>query len=135
VAKRTRGTRVAQLRPGQRVANTRPSSPRSTTSDPTTSAVAPSSVSDSGDLAIEQALAAEAVSGAPSATVTGSDIRRSTPGRVKVKANSLLAARAQTEYIYVGQDLRRIAVVAAAPFGVLLVLWVLLVVVGLFGIY
>jgi hypothetical protein len=89
----------------------------------------------SSDPVIEQALAAEVISGAPSATVTGPDIRRSTPGRVKVKPNSLLAARAETEYIYVGQDLRKIAVVAAALFGVLLLLWVLLVVVGLFGIY
>ena len=89
----------------------------------------------SSDLVVEQALAAEAVSSAPAASVSGPDIRRSTPGRLKVKPNSLLAARAETEYIYVGQDLRKIAVVAAALFGVLLVLWLLLVIVGLFGIY
>ncbi len=92
-------------------------------------------MSAADDLVVEQALAAEAVSGAPAASVTGPDIRRSTPGRVKMKPNSLLAARAETEYVYVGQDLRRIAVVGASLFGVLLLLWVLLVIVGLFGIY
>jgi hypothetical protein len=62
-------------------------------------------------------------------------IARSTPGRVKVKPNSLLAAKAATEYLYVGQDLRRIAIVGASLFGVLLLLWILLVVLGLSGIY
>jgi hypothetical protein len=62
-------------------------------------------------------------------------ITRSTPGRVKVKPNSLLAAKAATEYVYVGQDLRRIALVGAGLFGVLLLLWLLLVVLGLSGIY
>jgi hypothetical protein len=62
-------------------------------------------------------------------------IARSTPGRVKVKPNSLLAAKAATEYVYVGQDLRRIAIVGASLFGVLLLLWILLVVLGLAGIY
>lgn len=62
-------------------------------------------------------------------------IARSMPGRMKVKPNSLLAAKAATEYVYVGQDLRRIAVVGASLFGVLLLLWVLLVVLGLSGIY
>jgi hypothetical protein len=57
------------------------------------------------------------------------------PGRVKVKPNSLLAARAAEEYIYVGQDLRRIALVAALLFGVMLVLWLLLVVLNLSGLY
>jgi len=40
-----------------------------------------------------------------------------------------------TEYVYVGQDLRRIALVGASLFGVLLLLWILLVVLGLSGIY
>jgi hypothetical protein len=135
VAKRTRGTRVAQHRPGQRVASSRPPSTRPPTGGTGTTAVAATPFSPSDDLVVEQALAAEAVSSAPNATVSGPDIRRSTPGRAKVKPNSLLAARSQTEYVYVGQDLRRIAVVAAGMFGVLLLLWVLLVVVGLFGIY
>jgi hypothetical protein len=133
VAKRTRGTRVAQHRPGQRVASSRPPSTRPSTGTTTSSAVATTSADASGDLVVQQALAVEAASG--TAAATSSEIRRSTPGRVKMKPNSLLAARAETEYVYVGQDLRRIAVVAAGLFGTLLVLWVLLVIVGLFGIY
>jgi hypothetical protein len=65
----------------------------------------------------------------------GSAISRSTPGRLKVKANSLLASRAQTEYVYVGQDLRRIVVVGAILFAILFGLWILLVLLGMSGLY
>ena len=46
----------------------------------------------------------------------------------KIKAGSILAARAATEYVYVAQDFRRIVLVAGGLIGLLLVLWVLLVV-------
>jgi hypothetical protein len=46
----------------------------------------------------------------------------------RVKAGSLLAAKAATEYIYVAQDMRRIAIVAALLFGILFALWLLIVV-------
>jgi len=46
----------------------------------------------------------------------------------KVKAGSILAARAATEYVYVAQDLRRILVVAGGLIGLLFTLWVLVVV-------
>ncbi len=46
----------------------------------------------------------------------------------KVKAGSLLAARAATEYVYVAQDMRRILLVAGALIGVLFALWLLIVV-------
>jgi len=46
----------------------------------------------------------------------------------KIKAGSILAARAATEYVYVSQDLRRILVVAGALIGLLFALWALLVV-------
>ncbi|HXR26573.1 MAG TPA: hypothetical protein VN771_01815, partial [Candidatus Baltobacteraceae bacterium] len=46
---------------------------------------------------------------------------RSGPAR-----QSALAARAATEYVYVGQDLRHIAVLASAIGAVLVVLWVLI---------
>ena len=39
---------------------------------------------------------------------------------------SALAARAATEYVYVGQDLRHIAILASAIGGVLVVLWVII---------
>ena len=46
----------------------------------------------------------------------------------RIKAGSLLATRAATEYVYVAKDMRRIFVVAALLTGVMLVLWLLLVV-------
>jgi hypothetical protein len=46
----------------------------------------------------------------------------------KVKAGSILAARAATEYVYVAQDLRRILVVAGGLVGLLFALWALVVV-------
>jgi hypothetical protein len=46
----------------------------------------------------------------------------------RVKPGSLLAAKAATEYIYVAQDMRRIALVAALLFGTLFALWLLIVV-------
>jgi hypothetical protein len=52
---------------------------------------------------------------------------RSTHVRHKVKAGSLLAARAATEYLYVAQDLRRIFFVAAGLVAVLIVLWLVIV--------
>lgn len=46
----------------------------------------------------------------------------------KIKAGSLLAARAATEYVYVAQDLRRILLVAGGLIGLLFALWLLVVV-------
>jgi hypothetical protein len=46
----------------------------------------------------------------------------------KIKAGSLLATRAATEYLYVSQDMRRIFLVAGALIGALLALWLLVVV-------
>ena len=45
----------------------------------------------------------------------------------KIKAGSLLAARAATEYVYVAQDMRRIIVVAGGLFLFLFVLWLFVV--------
>jgi hypothetical protein len=56
-------------------------------------------------------------------------VARSSPARARAKPGSLLAAKAATEYVYVAQDLRRIAVVAALLFGIMLVLWVVRVLV------
>lgn len=47
--------------------------------------------------------------------------------RPRAKPGSLLAARAATEYVYVSQDLKRISVVGALLFGVLFLLWLLIV--------
>lgn len=56
---------------------------------------------------------------------------RATHVRHKVKAGSLLAARAATEYLYVAQDLRRIFFVAAGLVAVLIALWLVIVVLRL----
>lgn len=65
----------------------------------------------------------------------GAGTSRSARGRVKVKPNSLLAARAATEYVYVGQDLKRITWLGVLLFLALLAAWVLLVPLDLAGIY
>ena len=46
----------------------------------------------------------------------------------KIKAGSVLAARAATEYVYVSQDMRRILLVASGIIGLLFALWMLVVV-------
>jgi len=60
---------------------------------------------------------------------------RSTPGRVKVKPDSLLASRAADEYTYIRGDLRQIAVTAAGLFAVLIVLWLFFTIVDPLGLY
>lgn len=55
-------------------------------------------------------------------------VARATHHRTRVKPGSLLAARAATEYVYVAKDMRRIVLVSGALFGIMLVLYVLLVV-------
>jgi len=56
--------------------------------------------------------------------------RAARAGRVhqRIKAGSLLAARAATEYVYVAQDLKRITLLGALIVGALIVLWLLIVV-------
>jgi len=56
-------------------------------------------------------------------------------GHVKVKPTSALAARAAQEYVYVGEDLRQIARVGIAMSIVMIVLWVIIVPLNIFGIY
>lgn len=53
---------------------------------------------------------------------------RATGPRHRIKAGSLLAARAATEYLYVARDIRRIVVVAVGLFATLLLMWALIVV-------
>lgn len=70
----------------------------------------------------------------PRATVADTVARR-VPGRAKIKANSVLAARAAEEYLYVGPDLRRIVIVGAGLFATLIVLWLALAIFNLSGLY
>jgi hypothetical protein len=48
--------------------------------------------------------------------------------RSRARPSSLLAAKAATEYVYVAQDVRRIVMVGGVLFGIMLLLWVLIVV-------
>ncbi len=130
MAKRTRGSRSAPNCPGARPATTRPASttPVSTTR-PVSAPLAPAEPmpSEVQASALTTDSAAEPRAAAPST--------RSTGARSRAKSNSLLAARAETEYVYVGQDLHRIARVGSALFGVLLALWIVLVVLGVSSLY
>jgi hypothetical protein len=142
VAKRTRGVGVRNThRPGGQ-APVRPSAaPRSSmgkaAEPPAAIPGEPLKPSDANPL-VASAVAATASatpatpSPAPAAARTPS---RSTPGRVKVKPDSVLATRSVNEYAYIRADLRRIAIVAASLFGVLILLWLLFTVVDPFGLY
>jgi len=55
-------------------------------------------------------------------------VRTGTRIHHKIKAGSVLATRAATEYVYVAQDMRRITLVAGGLIAVLFVLWLLIVV-------
>lgn len=131
MAKRTRVTRSAPARPGMRVASAKgPAAPRrdAVTPRPVSAPLAPAQPLPS---AVESVALVDVPPGAASTAA----ISRSLPGRIKVKPNSLLAARAETEYVYVGRDLRRIVIVGSTMFGTLLLLWIVLVVLGLSGLY
>jgi hypothetical protein len=120
VSKRTRGSaRTQHHRPG-----TRPASARSPAARQREAAVAPASQLEAApviaeDIAEERPAAARAEL---------ERVARATGPRHRIKAGSLLAARAATEYLYVAKDMRRIVVVAALVFGTLILLWALIVV-------
>ncbi len=63
-----------------------------------------------------------------SSTIVRAAPRAGTRVHHKVKAGSLLAARAATEYVYVSQDMRRILLVASGLIVLLFALWLLIVV-------
>ena len=117
MSKRTRGARRPPTnRPSQRGRADRPSRPAS----PLQAA----------------AVAAEAiVEGHPAAA---SQLERAAvPNQLRtgrVRPSSLLATRAAEEYVYVAQDLRRIALVAVLLFGLLFALWIAIEALGLFGL-
>lgn len=78
---------------------------------------------------------APAPAAASAAVAEPAEIVRSTHGRRKVKADSVLAARAAEEYVYVGKDLRHILIVAVVLFAALIGIWLFLTNVDPFGIY
>lgn len=50
-------------------------------------------------------------------------VSRAAHARPRAKPGSALAAKAATEYVYVAQDLRRIAVVGVVLFALLFLIW------------
>jgi len=93
---------------------------------------------DAADPVASAVAATEAASRATATRTSASTAATTTHsprGRVKIKPDSLLATRAQDEYVYVGQDLRRIVVVAVGLYATLIVLWLFFTIVDPFGIY
>ena len=117
MSKRSRGPArpAAHRRPGTRPAINRPPRERPT--------AAPSALEAAPEIAedIVEDRPAEAQRELERVARTPSRHRTAKPG-------SVLAAKAATEYVYVAQDMRRIILVAAALFGILLVLWLVVVV-------
>jgi hypothetical protein len=117
LTKRTRGSQRAHHRPG-----TRPASPARGAAGARPRAVA---TPPDSQLAASAEIAEDVVARRPSAAADElRAVARSTPARARAKPGSLLAARAASEYVYVAQDLRRIAIVAVLLFGILFLLWV-----------
>lgn len=128
MAKRTRGTRTPPKRPANRPNTIRPARPVSAPLAP--AQPMPSQVEAA-------ALVIESPEDRPAATAARppAGIARSTPGRAKIKPNSLLASRASSEYLYLGKDLRHIALYGTGLFVALLLIWVLVVPLNLLGLY
>jgi hypothetical protein len=77
-----------------------------------------------------------AAAGSPmAAAVPPQPVRSHQRGHLKVKPTSALAARAAQEYVYVGEDLRHIAKVGITMLVLMIVLWLVIVVANVFGIY
>lgn len=117
MTKKVRGTARAHHRPGTRPPTERPKDPRRS----------PAPIERPSQLEVAGVAADDVVEDRPAAAAVLDAAARSHP-RHRVKAGSLLATRAATEYVYVAKDMRRILFVAALLLSIMLVLWVLLVV-------
>jgi hypothetical protein len=119
VSKRVRGQVRTHRRPGAR-------SP----SDRTAARYRQQPVAQPSQLEEAEIIAEEIVEDGPEEARTELERYARTSQRThhKIKAGSLLAARAATEYVYVAQDLRRILLVAGGLIALLFALWLLLVV-------
>lgn len=129
MSKRTRG-RPVHRRPGTRPSPARPTATRSALPEtrPVDSVDEAIAAADSPTHAISRRTLVTAGAG------TGPPAR-TTHHRARAKPGSVLAQRAATEYVYVAQDLRRIALVAVTLIGILLLLWIMLVVMGVSPLY
>lgn len=121
MSKRSRGSRRTTARPGTRPPKDRSVRPAQRPSRLVEArVVAEDVVEETGPAVTSEHIADAAASRAGS--------------RARQRTGSALAAKAATEYVYVAQDLRRIVAVAAVLFGIMLVLWVLIVVVRIIPI-
>jgi hypothetical protein len=127
MSKRMRGSARAHRRPGARPPSNRPATAR-----PTRPVPAQSETSADGLTTLEVApvLTDEMAHETASNEVVPErrTAMRSAHARVRAKPGSVLAARAATEYVYVGQDLRRIVIVSALLVGLMIAAWLLIVV-------
>jgi hypothetical protein len=118
MTKKVRGTGRQHKRPGARPATDRAATPRRRI----TTIEAPS------QLEAAEETAKDLVEDRPAAAATVLEANARSHPRHRVKAGSLLATRAATEYVYVAKDMRRILFVAALLLAIMFVLWLLLVV-------
>jgi hypothetical protein len=129
MAKRQRGG----ARPGQRAPLQRGSQPTATPAAKPVAATSPGGLS-STELDRAAELEAQIVADEKSATASVSRGRRrsgsDSASGSRSRSVGSLAVAAEQEYQFVVHDLRRIAVVFAGIFGILLASWLLIVVVG-----
>ena len=118
MSKKVRGSARTHHRPGARPATDRPNAPRRRAT----------LVEQPSQLEAAEIAAADVVEDRPAAAAAVLEANARSHPRHRVKAGSLLAARAATEYVYVAKDMRRILFVAGLLVTVMLVLWLLLVV-------
>jgi hypothetical protein len=145
VAKRTRGVgSTSAYRPGQaptrRPAPTTSGSPRPGVQPPAAiPGAAPRPSASEASLVItglpEETHTAVATTAVANTHPPMGAVHSHQRGHVKVKPTSALAARASQEYVYVGEDLRHIAKVGITLSVVMIVLWLVVVVANVFGIY
>ena len=143
MAKRIRGSgTTSAYRPGQTPSRTSlpstTSAPRPGTQPPAAiPGAAPRPSTSEATLVIEGLPEAThtAVAAPAAQTPAAQPVHSHQRGHLKVKPTSALAARAAQEYVYVGEDLRHIAKVGITMLVLMIVLWLVIVVANVFGIY
>ena len=116
MTKKVRGAARAHHRPGTRPTTDRAKDPRRRL------------VEQPSQLEAAEEAAEDLIEDRPAAAAAVLDANARSHPRHRVKAGSLLATRAATEYVYVAKDMRRILFVAVLLVAIMLVLWLLLVV-------
>jgi hypothetical protein len=122
MSKKVRGAARQHRRPGARPATDRT---RDRAREPRSR---PSIVDEPSQLEAAEEAAEDVMESRPASAAAVLEASARSHPRHRVKAGSLLATRAATEYVYVAKDMRRITLVAVLLFGIMFVLWLLLVV-------